>query len=142
MGVLIDNGIGSDYTVATNTTSNGEVQRFVLSVSTTGSDAPVGADATNGLDVDVTRLPSSTVGAQTAVTVGTTATLVIAASATRKSVTIRTSADVFVGYSNAVTIANGFPLYADEVWDDTIFKGGIYLIAEAGTVNVRVLEAQ
>jgi hypothetical protein len=43
--------------VATDETASGHVQIIKLAISTDGSVTLIGADATNGLDVDVTRLP-------------------------------------------------------------------------------------
>lgn len=59
-GVLVDNGSEADYTVSTDEVNLGDglmqVQRIKILDGTNGGTAAIGGDATNGLDVDVTRV--------------------------------------------------------------------------------------
>jgi hypothetical protein len=50
---------GSGTTIATDDAGGRHVQLFKLAISTDGSATLIPADATNGLDVDVTRWPKS-----------------------------------------------------------------------------------
>jgi hypothetical protein len=59
-GVTVDNGAGTDYTVNTDEVTIGgllgHAQRVKLVDGADGGTALIGGDATNGLDVDVTRV--------------------------------------------------------------------------------------
>ena len=57
---LIDNGGLTDFTAATDEIAGVDYQYVKLVDGTADSTAKIPGDATNGLDVDVTRLPAST----------------------------------------------------------------------------------
>lgn len=135
----VDNGALPDYIVSDDDTPSGKIQRIKLAYSADASDAMVPADG-NGLAVNVTKALSSTTGSNAPVTVTTTVTLLVAASTTRKTVNFRPAATIYWGYTNTITTSTGFPLYANEVWEEPVFKGAIYAIAATGTVDVRVAD--
>src|SRR6266542_1468315 len=58
----IDNGALTDFTAATDEIAGVDYQYVKLVDGTLDSTAKIGGDATNGLDVDVTRLPALTAG--------------------------------------------------------------------------------
>lgn len=62
--VTVDNGALTDYIASTDEVTIGgvtaQVQRMKLVDGTDGGTGLIGGDAANGLDVDVTRLPSGT----------------------------------------------------------------------------------
>jgi hypothetical protein len=80
----------------------------------------------------------------TAVSVGTAATLILAANPQRKFFTLQNqdAADVFVGGSSTVTTANGTGLLTDVIYPDYDYTGDVYGIVAAGANDVRVLEAE
>lgn len=57
---LVDNGTGTDYTVASDEIGGVDYQRVKLVDGTADSTAAIPGDATNGLDVDVTRIQAGT----------------------------------------------------------------------------------
>lgn len=84
-------------------------------------------------------------GVQAALSVSTTAIeLKVGGSrlTNRKLVTALSDGTIWWGYTNAVTTATGTPIYKDQyvIWaaDDTT---SIYLIASAGTKDVRITES-
>jgi len=77
------------------------------------------------------------------VNVTNTATLILAANTSRKTILIQNigSEDCFLADSASVTISNGFPVKSGE----SIFmynKDAIYGITSSGTVDIRYMEAQ
>lgn len=64
-GITLNAGSGGATLCTDDTGATGHVQVVKLAVSTDGSATPIGADSTNGLDVDVTRLPSLPAGSNT-----------------------------------------------------------------------------
>lgn len=59
--ITVDNGVLTDFVVSADEAGSGQVQRVKLSYSGDGLDTHIGADV-NGLDVDVTRLPTLPAG--------------------------------------------------------------------------------
>ena len=120
----------------------GHVQVVKLAISTDGSATVIPADATNGLKVDVARLPDkgATIAASN-VSVGTTETSLASASASRLSVGLYNngSATVFVG-PTGVTTSTGFPIPAGgALFLDQGATAQVFGIVASGTVNVRVI---
>lgn len=81
------------------------------------------------------------------VSVGTSATLIIAANEDRKVLSIandEASATVYIGPDASITTSNGLPLYAGNVQDNTkthgLWAGPIYGIVASGTADVRYWE--
>lgn len=105
-------------------------------------------DITNGLDVDVTRLPnlpSASTGSYGTVSVGATATVIAAANSARKSLIIRNTSTgtVYIGYDSSVTTSNGFPVAqkdAYEINQTNLYTGAVYGIVASGTSDVRKME--
>jgi hypothetical protein len=70
-----------------------------------------------------------------AVTVGNTATLIVAANCARQELTLvnnSSSVDIFVGPDASVSVANGIPLYASQRNDRWKGPGGSWLGAVYG----------
>src|SRR5690348_3684526 len=78
----------------------------------------------------------------TSVSVGTAATLILAANANRYSANIvnNGSQTVYLGKDNTVTTANGFPLAAGEELEDRETTDAWYGIVASGTADVRPVE--
>lgn len=81
------------------------------------------------------------------ISVADTATLIIAAEADRKVLSIandEASATVYIGPDASVTTSNGLPLYAGQIQDNTkthgLWAGPIYGIVASGTADVRYWE--
>jgi hypothetical protein len=81
---------------------------------------------------------------QTAVSVGTTATLILAANPQRKYFTLQNlgAADVYWAGSATVTTSDGTALITDLIYPDYDYTGAVYGIVAAGANDVRVLEAE
>jgi acyl dehydratase len=83
-------------------------------------------------------------GSTSQVSVGTTATLVLTGAQESSGLTsdaaiVNTSATtaVYLGYSNAVTTANGFYLGAGQTFAGPLYPGDtLYAVAASGTVTV------
>lgn len=77
-----------------------------------------------------------------AVTVTTTATLVVAANNGRIAITIWNfgSATIYWGKDASVTTANGVPIPANGSVEERDYLGPVYAIAASGTVNTRYWE--
>lgn len=120
---------------------DGHTQVVKLAISTDGSATPIPADATNGLDVDVTRLPKgSKTFADPAPT--TSASSIVAANASRKSVTIHNAGTVtvYLGLNGSVTSSNGLPLGAGATLSDDASTDAWYAITASGTGDLRIVE--
>jgi hypothetical protein len=81
--------------------------------------------------------------AQTAVSVTSSATLVIAASSSREALSIQNlgASDVYLGGTSAVTTSTGTKLIAGQQLPFGDFGGALYGITTSGTADVRVLAA-
>lgn len=77
-----------------------------------------------------------------AVSVGSTATLILAANADRERALIvnNGSQTIYLGKDNTVTTANGLPLAAGASLEDDRTSDAWYGIVASGTADVRVLE--
>lgn len=123
--------------------ADGHTQIFKLAVATDGSATLIPADATNGLDVDVTRTPKGSKTAAAA-TCDTTADQLVAANASRKSLLIRNvgTVDIYLGLSGVAT-STGMLLSPGE-WlaesGDGCSTDAWYGITGAGTGAVRYIE--
>lgn len=86
--------------------------------------------------------------AYNAVTVTTTATLIVAANAARKDLNIvnfSNSTIVYIGPDELITTANTVPLYQNQGWGfkkeiSEHWKGPVYGIVASGTASVRYWE--
>ena len=154
------NSMSGGAVVATDDTGTSHVQIVKLAISTDGSATFIPADATYGIDVDVTRLPalvlaagSATVGAVTQasgpwtvvergatiahgqVTVTTSAASFIASSSTRRSVTIQNLGTdyVYLG-ATGITANNGIRLAPGQTFVlDKSPNAQIFAIAASGS---------
>lgn len=61
----------------------------------------------------------------------------------RKVITIQpTNGHVYFGYSNSVTTSTGTKIFKNQIYPiEASEKLAVYIIAETGTVNVRITEA-
>lgn len=125
-----------------NCGADGQIQFFKLCVSADGSIVRVPADATNGLDVDVTRLPKSSTLTLADPAPTTTATLIKASAAGRKAISIKNAGTVvvYLGGANTVTTSTGWSLDPGETWSDDVYTGDWYGITASGTGDIRVIE--
>ena len=109
-------------------------------------------DTTNGVDVDVTRVQGTvstqdTLGSTMTVgqvSVGTTATQVVASNTSRREVMIQNldaSNDIYCGPDNTVTTTSGFKIPAGAAFIDDKYNGAYFCIA-AATVTVAYREVQ
>lgn len=85
----------------------------------------------------------------TNVSVGATATLIIAANTKRQELIITnnsTSPDIFLGITSAVTSSTGLPLYAGQTRERSrgfgTWLGDVYGISASGTADIRVWEVE
>lgn len=119
----------------------GQAQIIKLAISTDGSATVIPADATNGLDVDVTRLPK---GSKTLTDPAPTSTAasVLAANTSRKSATIHNAGTmtVYLGKDNTVTTSNGFPLGVGATLADDVTTDAWWAITASGTGDLRIIE--
>ena len=83
----------------------------------------------------------------TNVSVGNTATLIVAANSGRQELFITnnsTSPDIFIGSDSSVTASTGLPLYAGQTRERSrgfsIWLGNVYGISASGTADIRVWE--
>ena len=83
----------------------------------------------------------------TNVSVGNTATLIIAANAARQELIITNnsvSPDIYIGPDSSVTAVTGLPLYAGQTREKSrgfaIHLGDVYGITASGTADIRVWE--
>lgn len=78
--------------------------------------------------------------AQTSVT--TSATLIKASNASRTRLRLENSGSdiLYIGSDNAVTTANGFPIYIDEILEINDLITNIYGIAASGTTAMTLEE--
>jgi hypothetical protein len=156
---------GSGVDVATDDTSVGQVQFVKLMDGTLDSTQRIGGDATNGLDVDVTRLPAlpagtnnigkvSVIGDQPATTAGTittaastvvaavtgygNATITISGTYAGVNVTFEVSDDGGTTYFpvQVQRESDGIPLSVSGVL--TANASVMYLLSLAGVTHVRV----
>lgn len=119
----------------------GHAQIVKLGISADGDATPVNSDATNGLDVDVTRLPrGSKTFADPAPT--TSAASVLAANASRKAaIFYNNGADtIYLGGSSGVTSSNGMPLVAGATLYDNVSTDAWWAIMASGTGDLRIIE--
>ena len=154
------NSMSGGAVVATDDTGTAHVQIVKLAISADGSATFIPADATYGIDVDVTRLPSlvlsagaNTIGAVTQasgpwttiergatiahgqVSVTTSAASFIASSTTRRSLTIQNLGTdyVYLGASG-ITANNGIRLAPGQTFVlDKSPNAQVYAIAASGT---------
>lgn len=90
-------------------------------------------------------LPSSATGTFTNVAIATSATLILAASATRVAATVQNISNkiVYIGFTNLVTSSNGIWLYPGGTYKITqvnLYTGDLWGITNGSNVNVRVEE--
>lgn len=99
------------------------------------------ADAQGNLVVGTTGSKVSSVS-YSAVSVGTTATLILAANTSRLSVLIRNDGTdtVFVGGDSSVTTSDGMPIRPGESFSDDQYTGDWYGISGTAGQDMRVLE--
>lgn len=134
-------GDGTAFDVATDDDGSGNhVQLIKLVQSADGSRTAIGADS-NGLDVDVVRTPK---GSKTFTDPAPTssASSIVAANSSRKSVTIHNagSVTVYLGGTSGVTTSNGIPLGAGETLSDDSSTDAWYAITASGTADLRIVE--
>lgn len=141
--VTVDNGTGTGvaFDVATDDDGSGNhVQIVKLALSADGSRTAIGADA-NGLDVDVVRMPKgSKTFSDPAPT--TTASEIVAANSSRKSVSIYNAGTqiVYLGLTSGVTASNGWPLVPSASLSDDVSTDAWYAITASGTGDLRIIE--
>jgi hypothetical protein len=152
------NSMSGGAVVATDDTGTAHVQIIKLAISADGSATVIPADATYGLDVDVTRLPalptgSNTIGAVTQASgpwttvergatiahgqgsVTTSAAQFLASGTTRRSVTMQNLGTdyVYVG-ATGITANNGIRLAPGQTLViDKSPNAAIFAIAASGT---------
>lgn len=97
-------------------------------------DASEYAPATAGFNIEQKGL-----GNAGSVSVLNTATLIIAANKSRKRLLIANNGSVaiFLGHTTGVTAANGFPLPAGQVFEDTHSSDAWYGITASSTADTR-----
>ena len=81
----------------------------------------------------------------TAVSVGTSATLIAGTNGSRIACRItnnHASAAVYLGSTSNVTATTGMPLAAGQSYDDIYSRDAWYAISAASTIDVRVLTVQ
>lgn len=104
---------------------------------------PVDVNILNAPTISVTELPFSSVLAHSQISVGTIATLIVAANASRKGLIIRNNSprNVFLG-GVGVTIASGYNLEpgAEFQLTDLVTTAEIYGIVSLSTATVSYLE--
>jgi len=83
------------------------------------------------------------------VTVGTTATLIIADNAKRRALHLVNTEEgkiVYIGPDTSITTANAIPLYETQTRDSTknfgYYNGPVYGIVASGTADVRYWEVE
>jgi hypothetical protein len=100
------------------------------------------ADLENKGDIEVKFGNRTTGESYNAVSVGSTATQIVASNSIRRYVMIFNASDktVYVGFDNSVTTSNGVPILrkAGIIIDQT--EVNIYGIVASGTADVRYLE--
>jgi len=76
------------------------------------------------------------------VTVGTTATLIRPTNLLRLDIVIVNDSGIklFLGFTNAVTTTNGFPIRDGCSWGSDTYKGPLWAIVATGTATVGVIE--
>lgn len=85
-------------------------------------------------------------GSYNAVTVGTSATLIIAANAERKGLEVcnNSSATIYIGPDANITTSNAMPIAASQYLNDSglfdAYRGALYGIVVASTADVRFWE--
>lgn len=136
------NSMSGGAVVATDDTGTSHVQIIKLAISADGSATVIPADATYGLDVDVTRVSGTVAtverGATIAhgqVTVTTSAASFIASSSTRRSVTIQNLGTdyVYLG-ATGITANNGIRLAPGQTFVlDKSPNAQIFAIAASGS---------
>lgn len=78
-----------------------------------------------------------------AVSVGTSATVIVAANTTRRTLSIfnnDASAAMYVGPTDGVTTSNGYPVPAGQSFQDTRCETGWWAVCASGTINARYIE--
>lgn len=77
-----------------------------------------------------------------AVSVGATATVILASRTLRKGLIIQNNSakDVYIGPDNTVTSVNGMRLEPGDIYENQDWEGAIYGIVAAGTADVRAQE--
>lgn len=129
--------VGADE-VTDGTLGTVKVQYVKIMDGTLDGTGKAGVDSTFGLK---TLAPSGATLASTAVSVTTSATQLLAASSTRRSVGIYNNGTqiVYVGASGVTTSA-GFPVSAGgSLFLDKAAAAAVYAISASGTQNVRVI---
>ena len=111
---------------------------------TDASENVIPGDTTNGLDVDVTRMPRATASSVTAVSVSTTSVAILAANTGRQGVIIANDGgtDLLVKFG-ATASATSYTLKLSTgayVVLDRGYTGTIDAIRSTGTGNVMVTE--
>lgn len=117
------------------------VQFVKLMDGTENSAAQIPGDATNGLDVDVTRLPHGTkTVSRTSIT--TAVTLILAAKASRVSAVLYNAgpSDIYVSASNAVSTSTGFLFPVGATFADDASNDAWYGVTASGTATIHALE--
>lgn len=87
-----------------------------------------------------TLIPKGAIVTNSAVEVGTSATLILAANDQRVgAIMVSTDADWYVG-DDGVDTTDGFPVATDIPFNDSLSNGAIYGVVGSGTADVRVIE--
>lgn len=136
-----DTGNGTAFDVATDDDGSGNhIQLVKLVQSANGSRTAIDAD-TDGLEVQVTKQPK---GSKTFTDPAptTTAAEMVAANASRKSVSIYNAGSqiVYLGKTSGVTTTNGWPLVPSASLADDISTDAWYAITASGTGDLRIIE--
>jgi hypothetical protein len=139
MADTVDITAGTGTTIATDDVAGVHYQRVKLTDGTADSSAVIAGDATNGLDVDVTRIPTVTgTGSFTALDEAVTLTLAGAANAAWQVTGTFSATVTFEATTNG---SNWVAIWAYQAGSDAIVQGttttGIFRNSTAGFASVR-----
>ena len=76
-----------------------------------------------------------------ALSIGAAATLIFASNPNRRKFVIMNNGSflIYVGFSNAVTAVNGFPLSSGATWVEESYSGEVWAISPSGANNIRYM---
>lgn len=139
-------GDGTAFDVAADEATGGKkIQLVKLAYSADGSRTHLPADADGllvnlGANNDVTLAKGSKTFTDPAPT--SSAASIVAANASRKSVTIHNagSVTVYLGSTSGVTTSNGVPLAPNATMSDEASTDAWYAITASGTGDLRIVE--
>lgn len=141
------NSMSGGAVVATDDTGTAHVQIVKLAISADGSATFIPADATNGIDVDVTRVSGTVSVVERGATIGhtsesvtTTVGSILASSSTRRTITVQNLGTDYVWLgATGVTVGSGLRLAPGQTAViDRSPNAQLFAIASSGTQSVSI----